>query len=171
MPQCFTFRWLYKIISRSYSEDRSPVYKAVFELSWTAKHCARNYCLFAWSKLALQLASLLVVYNLDWLLINEKQIYAGYFLRKQERETALNKTKFNNVYVKNCSESTTDKDLKTSFGEYDEITSAVIMRDADGKSKCFGFVNSENADDAIKATEAPDEEDRNEEKEKVAGKM
>ena len=40
------------------------------------------------------------------------------------------------------------------------------MRDADGRSKCFGFVNSENADDAVKATEAPDEKDRNEEKEK-----
>ena len=88
------------------------------------------------------------------MLINDKQVYVGYFLRKQERETALSKTKFNNVYVKNLSESTTDEDLKTIFGEYGEITSAVIMRDADGKSKCFGFVNFENADDAAKAVEA-----------------
>ncbi|CBJ48711.1 polyadenylate-binding protein, putative [Ectocarpus siliculosus] len=28
------------------------------------------------------------------------------------------------------------------------------MRDMDGKSKCFGFVNFENADDAAKAVEA-----------------
>ncbi|XWS25582.1 hypothetical protein CRYUN_Cryun27aG0080500 [Craigia yunnanensis] len=92
--------------------------------------------------------------KLNGMLINDKQVYVGYFLRKQERETALNKTKFNNVYVKNLSESTTDEDLKTIFGEYGEITSAVVMRDADGKSKCFGFVNFENADDAVKAVEA-----------------
>ncbi|XVE55855.1 hypothetical protein DITRI_Ditri03aG0190900 [Diplodiscus trichospermus] len=92
--------------------------------------------------------------KLNGMLINDKQVYVGHFLRKQERETALNKTKFNNVYLKNLSESTTDEDLKTIFGEYGEITSAVVMRDADGKSKCFGFVNFENADDAAKAVEA-----------------
>ncbi|XWS14732.1 hypothetical protein CRYUN_Cryun35bG0033800 [Craigia yunnanensis] len=92
--------------------------------------------------------------TLNGMLINDKQVYVGHFLRKQERETALNKTKFNNVYVKNLSESTTDEDLKTIFGEYGEITSAVVMRDANGKSKCFGFVNFENADDAAKAVEA-----------------
>ncbi|MBA0792579.1 hypothetical protein Gohar_017067 [Gossypium harknessii] len=92
--------------------------------------------------------------KLNGMLINDKQVYVGLFLRKQERETALNKAKFNNVYVKNLSKSTTDEDLKTIFGEYGEITSAVVMRDADGKSKCFGFVNFKNADDAAKAVEA-----------------
>uniref|UniRef100_A0A6N2KSU2 RRM domain-containing protein n=1 Tax=Salix viminalis TaxID=40686 RepID=A0A6N2KSU2_SALVM len=33
------------------------------------------------------------------------------------------------------------------------ITSAVVMRDADGKSKFFGFVNFENAEDAVEAIE------------------
>ncbi|KAB2023476.1 hypothetical protein ES319_D06G021400v1 [Gossypium barbadense] len=92
--------------------------------------------------------------KLNGMLINDKQVYVGHFLRKQERETTSSKTKFNNVYVKNLSESTTDEDLKTIFGEYGEITSAVVMRDADGKSKCFGFVNFEIADDAAKAVEA-----------------
>ncbi|KAG6406884.1 hypothetical protein SASPL_134498 [Salvia splendens] len=45
----------------------------------------------------------------------------------------------------------TDDDLKTTFSEYGVITRAVVMRDADGKSKCFGFVNFEQADDAAKA--------------------
>ncbi|GMI96724.1 poly(A) binding protein 2, ARABIDOPSIS POLY(A) BINDING 2, POLY(A) BINDING PROTEIN 2 [Hibiscus trionum] len=92
--------------------------------------------------------------KLNGMLINDKQVYVGYFLRKQERETTLTKTKFNNVYVKNLSESTTDEDLKTIFGEYGEITSAVVMRDANGKSKGFGFVNFENADAAANAVEA-----------------
>ncbi|XAR61910.1 hypothetical protein NMG60_11016459 [Bertholletia excelsa] len=92
--------------------------------------------------------------KLNGMLINDKQVYVGHFLRKQERETAMNKTKFNNVYVKNLSESTSDEDLKKIFGEYGPITSAVVMRDGDGKSKGFGFVNFENPDDAAQAVEA-----------------
>ncbi|KDO84108.1 hypothetical protein CISIN_1g006282mg [Citrus sinensis] len=92
--------------------------------------------------------------KLNGMLINDKQVFVGHFLRKQERETVAIKTKFNNVFVKNLDESTTDEDLKKIFGEYGTITSAVVMRDGDGKSKCFGFVNFENADDAAKAVEA-----------------
>ncbi|KAK3231340.1 hypothetical protein Dsin_003221 [Dipteronia sinensis] len=92
--------------------------------------------------------------KLNGMLINDKQVFVGHFLRKQERDSALSRTKFTNVYVKNLSESTKDDDLKNIFGEYGTITSAVVMRDGDGKSKCFGFVNFENADDAAKAVDA-----------------
>lgn len=92
--------------------------------------------------------------KLNGMLINDKQVYVGQFLRRQERDSAFNRTKFNNVYVKNLSESITDDDLKKIFGEHGAITSAVVMRDADGKSKCFGFVNFENPDDAARAVEA-----------------
>ncbi|KAF5817513.1 hypothetical protein HanRHA438_Chr02g0055261 [Helianthus annuus] len=92
--------------------------------------------------------------KLNGMLINDKQVYVGHFLRKQERDSSLSNAKFNNVYVKNISESTADEDLKKIFGEYGTITSAVVMRDADGKSKCFGFVNFENPDDAANAVEA-----------------
>lgn len=92
--------------------------------------------------------------KLNGMLINDKQVYVGHFLRKQERDGAFNTTKFNNVFVKNLSEVTTCEDLKNIFGEFGAITSAVVMRDADGRSKCFGFVNFESADDAAKAVEA-----------------
>ncbi|XXG56200.1 hypothetical protein AAC387_Pa03g3681 [Persea americana] len=92
--------------------------------------------------------------KLNGMLLNDKQVFVGPFLRKQEREIATNKTKFNNVYVKNFSESTTEEDLKKLFGEFGTITSVVVMREGDGKSKCFGFVNFENADDAARAVEA-----------------
>ncbi|GAB2269604.1 poly(A) binding protein Pab2 [Dionaea muscipula] len=92
--------------------------------------------------------------KLNGMLINDKQVYVGPFLRKQERGSVMNKTKFNNVYVKNLSESTTDDDLMKIFGEFGMITSAVVMRDGDGKSRCFGFVNFENADDAARAVDA-----------------
>nr|GEU40584.1 polyadenylate-binding protein 2-like [Tanacetum cinerariifolium] len=92
--------------------------------------------------------------KLNGMLINDKQVYVGHFLRRQERDSSLSRTKFNNVYVKNLSESTTDDDLKKTFGEYGTITSAVVMRDADGKSKCFGFINFESMDDAANAVDA-----------------
>ncbi|MCL7026582.1 hypothetical protein MKW94_007058 [Papaver nudicaule] len=57
----------------------------------------------------------------------------------KSRKEASNKVKFNNVFVQNLSDSTTDDELKKVIGEYGTITSAVVMRDADGKSKCFGF--------------------------------
>lgn len=91
--------------------------------------------------------------KLNGMLLNDKQVYVGPFLRKQERDTVLNKTKFNNVYVKNLSESTTEDDLKNVFGEFGTITSAIVMKDGDGNSKCFGFVNFESADDAAEAVE------------------
>lgn len=92
--------------------------------------------------------------KLNGMLLNDKQVYVGHFLRKQERDSVLSKTKFNNVYVKNLSDSTTEENLREVFGEYGIITSVVVMRDADGKSKCFGFVNFDNPDDAAKAVEA-----------------
>ncbi|XP_076954846.1 polyadenylate-binding protein 2-like [Bidens hawaiensis] len=91
--------------------------------------------------------------KLNGMLLNDKQVYVGPFLRKQERELAVDKGKFTNVFVKNLSESTTNEDLNKAFSEYGTITSAVVMKDAEGKSKCFGFVNFENADDAAKAVE------------------
>ncbi|XP_022739980.1 polyadenylate-binding protein 4-like [Durio zibethinus] len=92
--------------------------------------------------------------KLNGMLLNDKQVFVGPFLRKQEREPASDKAKFTNVFVKNLSESTTDEDLKNVFGEYGPITSAVIMRDADEKSKCFGFVNFENPDDAARSVDS-----------------
>ncbi|KAI3712264.1 hypothetical protein L1987_70815 [Smallanthus sonchifolius] len=91
--------------------------------------------------------------KLNGMLLNDKQVYVGPFLRKQERDLAVDKAKFTNVFVKNLSESTTDDDLHKAFSEYGTITSAVVMRDADGNSKCFGFVNFENAEDAARAVD------------------
>lgn len=92
--------------------------------------------------------------QLNGMLLNDKQVFVGPFLRKQERDLAADKSKFTNVYVKNLSESTTEEDLKKTFGEFGTITSVVVMRDGDGNSKCFGFVNFENADDAARSVEA-----------------
>ncbi|CAA0826461.1 Polyadenylate-binding protein 2 [Striga hermonthica] len=92
--------------------------------------------------------------KLNGMLLNGKQVYVGPFLRKQEREMSKDKTKFTNVFVKNLSESTTEEDLQKIFGEFGTITSTVVMKDEDGTSKCFGFVNFENPDEAARAVDS-----------------
>ncbi|XP_047333230.1 polyadenylate-binding protein 2-like [Impatiens glandulifera] len=99
-------------------------------------------------------AAQLAIVKLNGMLLNDKQVYVGPFLRKQERDIAVDKAKFTNVFVKNLSDSTSEEDLMKTFGEFGPITSVAIMRDADGTSKCFGFVNFENSDDAARAVES-----------------
>lgn len=91
--------------------------------------------------------------GLNGMLINDKPVYVGPFLRKQERDNSFDKAKFNNVFVKNLSESTTKEDLLKVFSEYGNITSAVVMVGMDGKSRCFGFINFESPDAAARAVE------------------
>ncbi|XAR48631.1 hypothetical protein NMG60_11031511 [Bertholletia excelsa] len=90
---------------------------------------------------------------LNGMLINEKKVYVGPFIRHQERNRANGSPKFTNIYVKNLSESTTDEDLHKIFGKYGPITSTVIMREVNGKSRCFGFVNFKSPDAAAAAVE------------------
>ncbi|XP_059631499.1 polyadenylate-binding protein 3-like [Cornus florida] len=89
--------------------------------------------------------------QLHGMLINDKQVYLGIFVRHQDRNQSNGSPKFTNVYVKNFSETTTDEDLRKFFAKYGTITSAVVMRDANGKSRCFGFVNFQNPDAAATA--------------------
>ncbi|RDX74209.1 Polyadenylate-binding protein 3 [Mucuna pruriens] len=91
--------------------------------------------------------------QLNGMLINDKKVYVGLFVRRQERAQANGSPKFTNVYVKNFSETYTDEDLKKLFSTYGTITSVVVMRDANGKSRCFGFVNFESPDSAATAVE------------------
>ncbi|KAK6160787.1 hypothetical protein DH2020_004168 [Rehmannia glutinosa] len=92
--------------------------------------------------------------RLNGMLMNDKQVYVGNFVNRQERYRAKGSPIFKNVYVKNLSESTTDENLKKIFEKFGRITSAVVMKDANGKSRCFGFVNFENSDSAASAVES-----------------
>ncbi|OIW12575.1 hypothetical protein TanjilG_04739 [Lupinus angustifolius] len=91
--------------------------------------------------------------ELNGMLMNGKQVYVGLFVRRVERARANGSPKFTNVYVKNLSETHTDEDLQQLFGPYGTITSATVMKDANGKSRCFGFVNFQSPDSAAAAVE------------------
>ncbi|XP_022750242.1 polyadenylate-binding protein 3 isoform X2 [Durio zibethinus] len=91
--------------------------------------------------------------RLNGMLINDKQVYVGQHVRRRDRVPANVSPKFTNVYVKNLSETTSDEDLKKAFESYGTITSAVVMMDQNGKSRCFGFVNFQSPDSAAVAVE------------------
>ncbi|RZR75553.1 hypothetical protein BHM03_00061495 [Ensete ventricosum] len=91
--------------------------------------------------------------NVNGMILNDKKIFVGPLLSKQERENAGSNTKFNNVFVKNLSKLVTEDSLEEVFGEFGKISSCIVMREEDGKSKCFGFVNFENPDDAAQAVQ------------------
>ncbi|KAL7154579.1 hypothetical protein ABFS83_03G011000 [Erythranthe nasuta] len=90
---------------------------------------------------------------LNGMLINDKKVFVGTFIRRQERDRAKGSPKYTNVYVKNLSGNITDEDLKKMFEKFGPITSAVVMKDGSGKSRCFGFVNFEGFDSAAAAVE------------------
>ncbi|TKY46112.1 Polyadenylate-binding protein 3 [Spatholobus suberectus] len=75
--------------------------------------------------------------QLNGMLINDKKVYVGLFVRHQERAQANGSPKFTNKL----------------FSTYGTITSAVVMKDTNGKSRCFGFVNFESPDSAATAVE------------------
>jgi polyadenylate-binding protein len=57
--------------------------------------------------------------------------------------------KRNNLYVKNIpKDDFSDEDLRETFEKFGQIKSAVVLKDAENKSKGFGFVCFENAPDA-----------------------
>lgn len=100
--------------------------------------------------------------NLNGKIVNSKKIFVGKFLSRKERETKLGggHRRFTNVYVKNLTEQYGNDELvRALFSPYGEITSAVVQKDHDGKSKGFGFVcfaSSEGAESAVSSLNGKD---------------
>jgi len=90
--------------------------------------------------------------KVNGMLLGEKKVFVGPFIPKKERMQNRFKN-FTNVYVKNIPEDVTDDEFKAKFEEVGPVTSCVIMKDNEGKSKGFGFVNFEKHEDAAKGVE------------------
>ncbi|KAJ6302499.1 hypothetical protein OIU77_016568 [Salix suchowensis] len=114
--------------------------------------------------------------KLNGMLLNDKQVYVGPFLRKQERDTATDKAqkkyerevelkqrfeqsmkeaadKFQgaNLYIKNLDDSIGDEKLKELFTPFGTITSCKVMRDPNGISRGSGFVAFSTPEEASRA--------------------
>ncbi|KAF7726425.1 Protein phosphatase PP2A regulatory subunit B [Apophysomyces ossiformis] len=93
--------------------------------------------------------------HVNGMLLNDKKVYVGRHIPKKERQAKIEelRAKFTNVYVKNLDTEISEKEFNDLFTQYGPITSAVIQKDEEGKSKGFGFVNFEKSEDARKAVE------------------
>jgi polyadenylate-binding protein len=93
--------------------------------------------------------------NVNGMLLNDREVYVGKHISKQDRESKFEEMKANytNIYVKNIELEFTEEDFKKLFTPYGAITSIYLEKDAEGKSKGFGFVNYESHEAATKAVE------------------
>jgi len=87
------------------------------------------------------------------MLLNDKKVFVGKFLTKSQRAESNSsiKKKFTNVFVKNFGDLLNDDQLKELFNQFGDISSAVVAKHPDGKSKGFGFCNFVQAESADRA--------------------
>lgn len=83
-------------------------------------------------------------------------IFVGLHVPRKERQSKIEemRAQFTNVYVKNLDEEMTDDDFNSMFSKFGTVTSAILTKDENGKSKGFGFVNFENHEAASAAVDA-----------------
>lgn len=81
------------------------------------------------------------------------------FQSKKERNGDVSEDQWTNIYVKPLDKSYDEDKLRQLFGKYGAITSAVIMRDENGESKGFGFLNFEEHEAASKAVDDLNDKD------------
>eukprot|EP00746_Dinoflagellata_sp_MGD_P157779 gnl/MRDRNA2_/MRDRNA2_86313_c0_seq5.p1 gnl/MRDRNA2_/MRDRNA2_86313_c0~~gnl/MRDRNA2_/MRDRNA2_86313_c0_seq5.p1 ORF type:complete len:195 (+),score=16.55 gnl/MRDRNA2_/MRDRNA2_86313_c0_seq5:405-989(+) len=84
--------------------------------------------------------------------IEGKEVMVGPFLPKSDRGNDK-ETHFTNVFVKNLAKDVSDDELTSLFQPHGSITSAIVMKDTEGLSKGFGFVNFNTSAEARKAVE------------------
>ncbi|PKI72556.1 hypothetical protein CRG98_007078 [Punica granatum] len=82
-----------------------------------------------------------------------KQIYVAKFVKRSDRVLSRANAIYTNLYVKNLDPDVTEEVLREKFSDFGKITSLVIVKNENGISRGFGFVNFESPDDAKQATE------------------
>eukprot|EP00271_Cylindrocystis_brebissonii_P017186 TRINITY_DN435_c0_g3_i1.p1 TRINITY_DN435_c0_g3~~TRINITY_DN435_c0_g3_i1.p1 ORF type:complete len:843 (-),score=229.42 TRINITY_DN435_c0_g3_i1:989-3517(-) len=91
--------------------------------------------------------------KVNGMLLCDKKVFVGKFLKKSERGSDSTQAKFTNIFVKNLDVEVTEETLHAKFLEAGEITNLVIMRDEHGASRGFGFVNYKSPEFAKEAVE------------------
>ncbi|KAH9327203.1 hypothetical protein KI387_007381 [Taxus chinensis] len=99
-------------------------------------------------------AATAAIENVNGTVIEGKQVYVENFIKKQERTGSSADQKFTNLYIKNLEKDVTEELLSEKFSTFGKIASIVVMKDENGISKGFGFVNFDNPDDAKNAVES-----------------
>jgi len=85
-------------------------------------------------------------------LLNGKKVYVGRFVPRKDRLALEQENpKWTNIFVKNIAKTVTEEQFQEMFGAFGQVTSAVLMKDDQGNSKGFGFVNYANHEEAQKS--------------------
>ncbi|PHT36479.1 hypothetical protein CQW23_24179 [Capsicum baccatum] len=92
--------------------------------------------------------------KLNGIMVGDKQLYVGKFVKKTDRVLPNRDAKYTNLYFKNLDTDILEDHLREKFSKFGSINSLVISRDESGTSKGFGFMNFDNPDNARKAVEA-----------------
>lgn len=100
-----------------------------------------------------QEAATMAVTRVNGMLLNGKKVFVGFFVSRKERSSEEGGAAFTNVFTKNMPVDWDDEQLKDWFAAAGTIKSAIVMKDATGKSKGFAFVNYETHEEAAKAIE------------------
>uniref|UniRef100_A0A7S3T059 Polyadenylate-binding protein n=2 Tax=Choreotrichia TaxID=141411 RepID=A0A7S3T059_9SPIT len=101
-----------------------------------------------------QEAATMAVTRVNGMLLNGKKVFVGFFVSRKERSSEEGGgAAFTNIFTKNVPVEWDDEQLKEFFSAAGTIKSAVVMKDANGKSKGFAFVNYETHEEAAKAVE------------------
>ncbi|KAL4881196.1 hypothetical protein BJY04DRAFT_207612 [Aspergillus karnatakaensis] len=93
--------------------------------------------------------------HVNGMLLNDKKVFVGHHISKKDRQSKFEEMKanFTNIYIKNVDPDVDDDEFRKLFEAFGEITSATLSRDADGKSRGFGFVNYSTHESAQAAVE------------------
>ncbi|KAL4922772.1 hypothetical protein BDW62DRAFT_171738 [Aspergillus aurantiobrunneus] len=93
--------------------------------------------------------------HVNGMLLNDKKVFVGHHISKKDRQSKFEEMKanFTNIYIKNIDPDVEDDEFRKLFEQFGEITSATLSRDADGKSRGFGFVNFSTHESAQAAVE------------------
>eukprot|EP00515_Schizochytrium_aggregatum_P007726 CAMPEP_0202074304 /NCGR_PEP_ID=MMETSP0964-20121228/3539_1 /ASSEMBLY_ACC=CAM_ASM_000500 /TAXON_ID=4773 /ORGANISM="Schizochytrium aggregatum, Strain ATCC28209" /LENGTH=730 /DNA_ID=CAMNT_0048641449 /DNA_START=101 /DNA_END=2293 /DNA_ORIENTATION=+ len=88
--------------------------------------------------------------KINGMLIAGKEVFVGHFQKRSERAGA---SEWTNLYVKNFPKHWDEERFKSLFEAFGPVASHVIMKDGEGKSKGFGFVDYVEHEAAVKAIE------------------
>uniref|UniRef100_A0A8C8ZL44 Polyadenylate-binding protein n=1 Tax=Prolemur simus TaxID=1328070 RepID=A0A8C8ZL44_PROSS len=91
--------------------------------------------------------------TMNGMLLNDRKVFVGQFKSRREREAELGARamEFTNIYVKNLQADVDEHGLQELFSQFGKMLSVKVMRDNNGHSRGFGFVNFEKHEEAQKA--------------------
>eukprot|EP01129_Flabellula_baltica_P012889 TRINITY_DN58_c0_g1_i1.p1 TRINITY_DN58_c0_g1~~TRINITY_DN58_c0_g1_i1.p1 ORF type:complete len:485 (-),score=124.41 TRINITY_DN58_c0_g1_i1:32-1486(-) len=89
----------------------------------------------------------------DTIKLNGQNLYVAQFISKDKREK-IKETSWTNIFVKNLPGSTTLDELNALFEPYGTIVASVVKPiDIESGVRCYGHVNFEKHEDAVKAVD------------------